>query len=243
MIDELKRETTHKHEEHGPAATRTLTSASGVRKRGLVSKMAPFYGTYSDESLIKLIIRPFAVLINPAVIWAVLTLAFPVLWVVAISFVIAQIFAPPPYLLTTTQLGYLSAGPLVGGTLGCLLCGFISDPIAKWVTRKNNGVYEPEFRLLLQLGTVVFSVIGYFLFGNLIGEGKSPAGMSAVWGVIIVTVQFVAITVGTYMVDAYRDLSVEIFIISMIFKNFLFFGFSCKFSSTPHNMHLLIVTS
>jgi MFS family permease len=189
--------------------------------------MKPFNGTFSDDSLLFLIIRPFAILMNPAVLWAVITLAFPVLWVVGISFVIAQIFASPPYLLTTAQLGYLSAGPVVGGTLGCLFVGWISDPIVKLIARKNGGVYEPEFRLVLVLGLFIFSALGYFLFGNLIVEGKSAVGMAAIWAVIIVTVQFVGIVVGTYMVDAYRDIAVEVFIIAMIFKNFLFFGFSC----------------
>lgn len=231
MIDELKREevSTHNEVADGSHAIRAVASTPTTGKRSsIISRMAPFNGTYSNESLLKLIIRPFAILMNPAVIWAVITLSFPVLWVVAISFVIAQIFGSPPYLLTTAQLGYLSAGPVVGGTLGCLLCGWIADPIAKWITRKNSGVYEPEFRLVLIIGVVIFSALGYFLFGNLISEGKSPAGMAAVWSIIIVTVQFVAMTVGTYMVDAYRDISVEIFVIAMIFKNFLFFGFSCK---------------
>jgi hypothetical protein len=89
-------------------------------------------------------------------------------------------------------------------------------------------VYEPEFRLVLMLGLFFFSALGYFLFGNLIVEGKSAAGMAAIWAVIIVTVQLAAVVVGTYMVDAYREISVEVFIISMVFKNFFFFRFSCR---------------
>jgi hypothetical protein len=199
-----------------------------IPRKSLVQRMSISNGTFSDESLLILTLRPFFILCNPAVIWAVITLAFPVLWVVGISFVIAQIFSAPPYLLTTVQLGYLSAGPVVGGTLACLLVGAISDPIVKRISRRNGGVYEPEFRLVLMLGLFFFSALGYFLFGNLIVEGKSAAGMAAIWGVIIVTVQFAAVVVGTYMVDAYREISVEVFIISMIFKNFLFFGFSCR---------------
>lgn len=167
-------------------------------------------------------------MINPAVIWAVLLLSFPTLWLVGINVVIAQIFASPPYLLDAADLGYLSAGPLVGGTLGCLLCGFIADPIIKWISRRNHGVYEPEFRLLLIFGLAFFSTLGYFMFGNLIGQGKSPAGMAAIWSVIVVTIQFASMAVGTYMVDAFRNISVEVFIMTMIVKNFLFFGFTCK---------------
>lgn len=87
---------------------------------------------------------------------------------------------------------------------------------------------EPEFRLVLIIGVLVPSTIGFFLFGNLAGDGKSPASVSVAWGVAVVAPQFMSVAVGTYVVDAYRPLAQEIFIIAMVLKNFLFFGFSCE---------------
>jgi hypothetical protein len=72
--------------------------------------MKPVQGVFSKDSLLKLLITPFLTLVNPAVIWAIITLAFPVLWLVGLSLVIAQIFAGPPYSLDPTQLGYMWAG-------------------------------------------------------------------------------------------------------------------------------------
>lgn len=43
--------------------------------------------------------------------------------------------------------------------------------------------------------------------------------------------QFSAVCVGSYVNDAYQSISVEVFIIIMVIKNFLFYGFSRKFSS------------
>jgi hypothetical protein len=152
-------------------------------------------------------------------------------WVIGISIVIAQIFSAPPFLLNTAQLGYIGAGPTVGGFLGCILCGALSDPIARYFTRRNNGIYEPEFRLPLMALLPVVSTIGYFCFGNLITEGKSPVAASAMWGLVFVAVQVAAVSTGAYIVDAFRDISVEAFIIQMTVKNFLWFGFSCESSS------------
>jgi hypothetical protein len=204
--------------------------------------MLPVNGTYTDESIIKMVVRPFFILLNPAVVWAVVLIAFPTLWLVGISFVIAQIFSAPPYLLNTTDLGYLSAGPVVGGTLGCILCGWISDPIVKYISRRNNGTYEPEFRLVIMVFATLCSVIGYFLFGNLIVQGKSAVGIAAIWAIMVASVQFVTVAVGSYMVDAFRNISIEVFIISMITKNFLFYGFSCEYTrpSTWYQLHLLL---
>jgi hypothetical protein len=127
-----------------------------------------------------MVFRPFFILLNPTVAWAVLLIAFPTLWLIGISFVIAQVFSAPPYLLNTAELGYMCAGQVVGGTLGCLLCGWISDPIVRYISRRNNGTYEPEFRLMLMVPATVTSVLGYFLFGNLIGQGKSVVRIAAI---------------------------------------------------------------
>ncbi|KAK7883535.1 hypothetical protein LTR67_011111 [Exophiala xenobiotica] len=214
--------------EEDVSSPQTPVSADGSPRprKSLVQRMAIYSGTYTEESLFTLIVRPFIVLLNPAAIWAVLTMAFTTLWYVVISFVVAQVFASPPYLLDSAHVGYLSAGPVVGGTLGCIVCALISDPIIRWLARKNDGVYEPEFRLVLIIGVLVPSAIGFFLFGNLAGEGKSPTSVSVAWGVAVVAPQFMSVVVGTYIVDAYRSLAQEIFIIAMVLKNFLFFGFS-----------------
>ena len=175
-----------------------------------------------------MIVRPFFVLLNPIVAWCCLIISITTVWVIVISFVIAQAFSGPPYFLNTAELGYMSAGPLLGGLFGCIACGLISDPAARYFTRKNNGIYEPEFRLPMMVVIPIVSTIGYFLFGNLISHGQSPVAAATMWGIVFVSVQFAAVSTGAYVVDAFRDISVEIFIISMTVKNFVFFGATCK---------------
>lgn len=191
--------------------------------------MKPFHGTFSNQSLWKMTLRPFFVLLNPAVLWYILVISFTTAWIIIISYCIAQAFAGPPFLLDIAQQGYISAGPLVGGLLGCVVCGLVCDPIARYLTRKNNGIYEPEFRLPMMAIVPIVSTIGFFLFGNLIQQGQSPVGASVMFGLVYVSVQFAAVSTGAYIVDAFRDISVDIFIISMTVKNFIFFGFTCKY--------------
>jgi len=148
-IDAQKNPQVTQQERFEKTVTET-TVATNIRE-SFFSRIKPFHGSFSDESLIKMIVRPFFLLVNPVVSWSILIVAFSSVWVIGISLVVAQVFSAPPFLLNTAQLGYISAGPTVGGFLGCILCGALSDPVARWLTRRNNGIYEPEFRLPLIL--------------------------------------------------------------------------------------------
>lgn len=211
----------------GISKAETATSIA-IQRQSFLTLMKPYSETFTDEPLWKLMIAPITILYNPVVIWAVTLMSFPTLWLVAINLLTAQIFSAPPFLLNTTQLGYFSAGPTVGGFLGALIAGLVSDPLIKFFSRRNQGVYEPEFRLFLIVPGFLCSAISYFLFGYLIEQGKSPVVMSVLWGIATAALQFIMMAIGTYCVDAYRAISVEIFIATMIVKNFVLYGFSCK---------------
>lgn len=222
--------------EQGRPLGRAMTdqSHSELKRESYLSRIKPFHGTFTDQSLLKMILKPFFVLINPVVSWSILIVAFSSLWVIAIALCVAQIYSVAPYFLNTAEIGYISAGPTVGGFLGCIFAGCISDPIARFLTRRNNGVYEPEFRLPMMIMVPIVSAIGYFCFGVVVAEGGSPVAGAALWGVAFVAVQVAAVATGNYIVDAFRDIAVETFIISMTVKNFLWFGFSCP-SVLPEN--------
>ncbi|KAH7000796.1 major facilitator superfamily domain-containing protein [Ilyonectria destructans] len=209
----------------GISKIETATSTA-IPRQSFLTLMKPYSETFADEPLWKLAIAPIVIMYNPVVIWAVILMGFPTIWLVAINLLTAQIFTAPPFLLNTTQLGYFSAGPTVGGFLGALIAGLISDPMIKYFSRRNQGIYEPEFRLFLIVPAFVLSAISYFLFGYLIEQGKSPVAMSSLWGIATASLQFIMMAIGTYCVDAYRAISVEIFIATMITKNFLLWGFS-----------------
>ncbi|SPO07781.1 uncharacterized protein DNG_10476 [Cephalotrichum gorgonifer] len=197
-----------------------------ILRKSFVQLLMPWSGEYTSRPLWRLIIDPFTVFGNPAVIWAVILVSFPTLWLVAINLLVGQIFAGPPYLLDTATLGYLSAGPAIGGFLGAIAAGAVSDPLIEWASRRNGGIYEPEFRLMLIIPALITSAIGFFPFGYLAEMGKGPVIMATLWAISSVSMQFIMTAVTTYIVDSYRNISVEIFITTMVIKNFLFFGFT-----------------
>lgn len=52
----------------------------------------------------------------------------------------AGIFSGPPWTFDAAQIGYLGAGPFIGGLIGSLVCGFFGDSIIKVMTKRNKGV-------------------------------------------------------------------------------------------------------
>ncbi|KAA8618447.1 AraJ Arabinose efflux permease [Pyrenophora tritici-repentis] len=194
-------------------------------KKTYLQSLAIFSGTHSDENLFQLVIAPFAVCLNLAVLWMVVVTGGLTAFFVAQSYVMAQIFMAPPYLLTTAGVGYLSVGPFLGGLLGSILVGVTLDPLIKWCAKKNKGVYEPEYRLLAMVFSVTI-VIGICLFGHFAEQGSSFYLTAFFHGMDLFGIVVACISVSSYALDAFRHLSSEMFIMNMVFKNFLFYGFS-----------------
>jgi hypothetical protein len=73
---------------------------------------------------------------------------------------------------------------------------------------------------------LVFSGIGLFVYGYMLQTQASPEVCSVFHGIMLFGILIGAITTSGYALDAYRELSNEIFIMAMVFKNFLFYGMS-----------------
>ena len=204
----------------------TTSTPPGLRqKKTFVQELAIFTGTYSEDNLLQLSIAPFAVCANVAVLWMVIVTGGLTAFFVAQSYVMAQIFQAPPYLLSAAGVGYLSVGPFLGGLLGSIILGGSLDPLIKWCAKKNKGVYEPEYRLLGMIPAVTI-IIGLCLFGYFAEQGASFYLTAFFHGMDLFGIVCAAISASSYVLDAFRDISAEVFIINMVFKNFLFYGFS-----------------
>ena len=77
-----------------------------------------FTGRKSDESWWKILLRPFPLMLHPAVLWGSLTQGTLIVFLVAISTVIAEIFGGPPNFFSNTKVGYFYVGPFLGGIVG-----------------------------------------------------------------------------------------------------------------------------
>jgi len=151
-------------------------------------------------------------------------------WTVMIGVVLGIVFMGPPLWFTETETGYMYAGAFIGAALGFLLSGLFSDWSARHLSRRNAGVYEPEFRILLVVPQMLIGVIGIFGFG-LATSNVSKYGVylaSFFFGMEVMGMVLGATASALYLVDAHRDIAIESFTCLLLFKNFFSFGLTWK---------------
>ncbi|KAF5009348.1 hypothetical protein FDECE_4446 [Fusarium decemcellulare] len=183
-----------------------------------------FNGTFTDKSLLSMVLASIFIMLNLIATYNILVSGLIMAWFVAMSVLAGVMFAAPPWGFDAAAVGYVSAGPLVGGALATVFLGLVSDPLIKLMTRRNQGVYEPEFRLPLAVVGGIFSVAGLVGFGHAIEAQQSIYAISTIWGITLFGMSVAAsITMG-YALDAQPAHAVEIFIMNITFKNFFFYG-------------------
>ena len=194
----------------------------------LFSKTAlmPFNGRKTDESFFKLLLRPFPLFFHPGIFWAMLIQGTLIGWTVLIGIVLAAIMLGPPLFFNEVQTGYMYTGAFTGALLGFVLAGLLSDSSVKFMTKRNNGIYEPEFRLLLVIPQLVFGCAGLYGFG--ITSANTPR-YGWFWPDFFFALEVMGMVLGAvasalYIVDAHRDIAVEGFTCLLVFKNIFSFG-------------------
>lgn len=212
--------------EHRPTEQTEGAPATGPTRKSFWKRLAPAGGIYSSDNLIRLILAPFLSLTNLAALWVVVMSGLLVGWYVAISFILSQWFSPPPYNYSAADVGYLNIGPTIGGLLASIFMAVISDPLIRYAAKHNKGVYEPEFRLFPMFVCLVFTAVGLRLYGTGLASHWAPPVTAVIHGIALFGILVGAIASSAYILDAFRDLSNEVFIMMMVFKNFFFYGMS-----------------
>jgi MFS family permease len=183
-----------------------------------------FTGRKSDEKLWKILLRPFPLYFHPAVLWGSLTQGTLIMFVVAVSTLIGLIFGGPPNFFSDTKVGYFYVGPFVGGMIGFIMAGLLSDTLCRLLTKANNRVYEPEFRIVLVAFQLVGAAVGLFPFGVSVERVWSYYVSILLFAFVVFALIMGATATGTYIVDAHSEMAVEAFVCITLFKNFASFG-------------------
>src|ERR1700759_4307180 len=86
-------------------------------------------------------------------------------WTVFLGVILAAVLLGPPLFYNEVRTGYMYAGAFVGAIIGFFVSFAVADLVPKFMTRRNKGIYEPEFRLILVFPMVIAAAIGLFGFG------------------------------------------------------------------------------
>ncbi|KAF2149581.1 MFS general substrate transporter [Myriangium duriaei CBS 260.36] len=190
--------------------------------RTFVSQLKPYHGRLHRDSWLRVCVRPFILFSYPAVLYSATLYACSVGWLIVISESVAVIYRDKHrYNFSALQTGLVYISPFVGGILGTAVAGRVSDVIVKAMARRNGGLYEPEFRLVMAIPIAITTVIG------LMGFGWSAQVRDA-W--IVPTLFFGAVSFGcslgsttaiTFCVDSYRQYAGEALVTLNFSKNVL----------------------
>lgn len=117
-----------------------------VTKRSFFQELAFWSPPDPAVSLRKSFLRPFVLLTYPTVMWSSFVYGLSLGWNVILASVVAQLFAGQ-YGFDSQAQGLVFISPFIGSLVGTWLCGPLSDRIATYYTKRNDGIREPEMRL------------------------------------------------------------------------------------------------
>ncbi|KAK9464680.1 major facilitator superfamily domain-containing protein [Lipomyces arxii] len=210
-----------------PELEANLSVASAFNpKKPFREELKIFQGKLTHDTWWKAALRPFVLFAYPAILYATFMYSLSVVWLIVMSETLSEIFKNEPYNMSSTGVGLLYVSPFVGGILGTAVAGRISDIIVRYMTRRNNGTYEPEFRLIM-VATVAISVsIGLMGFGWSTQVGDLWIVPTIFFGIISFGCCLGSTTAITFAVDSYKIYAGEALVTINFTKNLLGFVFS-----------------
>lgn len=149
--------------------------------------------------------QPFLILVSiPGVAFSSLTYAILVAYGTVMTTALSTYMLDPPYEFSASQIGLMSLAPFIGSTLGSIVVGPLSDYVALRLSKRNNGIYEPEFRFYCFLPFVPFQCAGAWYFAYALADGRHWSHVAVAYGICNFGTAPLESLALTYMLDAYN---------------------------------------
>lgn len=204
----------------GQIYTHTLRKAP---PKSFVQQLKVYHGRLNQDKWWKAALRPFILFAYPAVLWSSVVYACSIGWLIVISESVAMIYREGRYQFNALQTGLVYISPFVGGILGTAVAGKVSDIIVKAMARRNGGLYEPEFRLVMAIPIALTTVIGLMGFGWSAEAGDAWIVPTVFFGIISFGCCVGSTTSITFCVDSYRQYAGEA-LVTLNFSKNIFHG-------------------
>lgn len=172
--------------------------------------LKPWNGKLRHENWLKVAIRPFILFAYPSILWSTLVYSLSIGWLIVLSESVSTIFEnKASYNFSPLSTGLVYISPFIGGVLGTAVAGKVSDIIVRYMSRRNDGVYEPEFRLVMAIPVTVTTCIGLMGYGWSAQERDNWIVPTVFFGIISFGCALGSTTSITFAVDSYRQYAGE----------------------------------
>jgi hypothetical protein len=145
------------------AKSETEAVAEAKPKKSLLQELKFWPEISPQASYIHLVIRPWPLIIYPAIFFAFLAFSTTLAWVVCYVDTAASVFQAPPYNMNIGVSGLYNVPAIIGILIGSYVGGAFTDLIAEHMARRNNGVFEPESRLIALIIPFFLEPIGLLM--------------------------------------------------------------------------------
>lgn len=181
----------------------TVTILTNDAKEPYRQQLRLFRGRLSGESFWKGAWKPVPLIAYPAVLFSTVVYGSYFTWLLTISVLSVAAFSAPPYNLGPAQIGMTNLPLLAVGLIGSPLSGWLADFVAKFMAKRNNGIFEPEFRLTLMLLATPLATAGFLGFGMSV-QNQAPL----VWPIFFMAIHSLSVPFAsqaslTYVIDCH----------------------------------------
>ncbi|KAE9982082.1 hypothetical protein EG328_010304 [Venturia inaequalis] len=186
--------------------------------------LRPFSGRLCRDNWLRVAFRPFVLYAYPAILWSSVVYSLSVGWLIVLSESVSSIYKnSESYNFTSLQTGLVYVSPFIGGILGTAVAGKISDLIVRFMSRRNGGIYEPEYRLIMAIPITITTAIGLMGFGWSAQERDNWIVPTVFFGIISFGCSLGSTTAITFAVDSYRIYAGEA-LVTLNFSKNIFHG-------------------
>jgi MFS family permease len=196
------------------------------KRHGFLRKMALTSGVHTQESFWQLFVRPFIVVVYPAVGWATAVTAVTVGFLIAVTTNVAIAFGQA-YHFGPSKVGLCFLSGIVGSILAIIFGGTIIDKASSRMAKKNGGIREPEMRLPAIIIVIITAPLALILYG--VGIQHQLHWIVPTIGLGLINF---SIVVGSnigivYAIDCYKPITAEVVTAILAYKSVL--GFILSF--------------
>ncbi|KAI0008665.1 MFS general substrate transporter [Xylariaceae sp. FL0662B] len=204
----------------GQAYTHALRNAP---PKSFTQQLKLHHGRLNQDKWWKAAIRPLILFSYPSVLWSAAVYSCSIGWLIVISESVAVIYREGRYHFNALSTGLIYISPFVGGVLGTAVAGKVSDIIVRAMARRNGGLYEPEFRLVMAAPVAITTVIGLMGFGWSADENDPWIVPTIFFGIVSFGCSLGSTTSITFCVDSYRQYAGEA-LVTLNFSKNIFHG-------------------
>ncbi|KAF5962708.1 transporter protein HOL1 [Fusarium bulbicola] len=178
-----------------------------------------------------MLIRPFKYFSLPIDVFCGFMYGAVICYFSVLNATASVILSSPPYSFKPSSVGLCYISTIIGVFLGTFFSGQIGDKLVLYLTRRNKGIYEPEYRLWL------YAVLALVVPGALILWGVGAAHHIH-WSGLLIAMGMLgaAITAGcqiplSYCIDCYTELGSDSIVTIILIRNTM--SFAIGYGVTP----------